>query len=183
MVAAAVTVFITCGMKSAPFEFLEKEPFETEYGVDGMLRERKQQYAPTFTRYVVLGVMLCILAAVPLFLVAMITEAELAIMAATCGTLILVGMGVVLFIIGGMPWSAMEKLLQEGDYTPAKKKHSSKTGAISTVYWLVVTAIYLAYSFTTMEWHRSWIIWPVAGVLFGALMALMAAFADKREHP
>ena len=41
LVAAAVALFITSGTKSKVYEFLEKEPFETEYGVAGMVKERK----------------------------------------------------------------------------------------------------------------------------------------------
>ena len=38
------------------------------------------------------------------------------------------------------------------------------------VYWLVVTAGYLVWGFITGDWKTSWIVWPVAGVLFAALM-------------
>lgn len=39
----------------------------------------------------------------------------------------------------------------------------------------MVTAVFLGYSFITNDWGRSWIIWPVAGVLFGAVMAIYNA--------
>lgn len=38
IVAAAVVIFIRTGHASAEFEFLEKEEFETEYGVAGMVK-------------------------------------------------------------------------------------------------------------------------------------------------
>ena len=34
LVAIAVVLFMDCGNKAKEYEFLEKEPFETEYGVD-----------------------------------------------------------------------------------------------------------------------------------------------------
>ena len=40
LVAAAVGIFLTCGAKAKAFSFLETEPFETEYGVSGMVRQR-----------------------------------------------------------------------------------------------------------------------------------------------
>ena len=38
----------------------------------------------------------------------------------------------------------MQQLLQEGDYTPEKKKHSPVYSAVSAIYWLAATALYLA---------------------------------------
>lgn len=45
IVAAAVVIFIAQGMKHSDFEFLEKEEFETEYGVDGMVKEKRNPSA------------------------------------------------------------------------------------------------------------------------------------------
>lgn len=41
MVAAAVFLFITYGMRESHMEHFEKECFETEYGVSGIVREKK----------------------------------------------------------------------------------------------------------------------------------------------
>ena len=68
LVAIAVGIFLSCGAKMKEFDFLEKEPFETEYGVSGMVRERRKAYEPTASRCTILGVVLCILAVVPLML-------------------------------------------------------------------------------------------------------------------
>ncbi len=38
------------------------------------------------------------------------------------------------------------------------------------VYWLIATAIYLAWSFTTNDWDRTWIIWPVVGVFIPGVL-------------
>ena len=39
-VAAAVFTFISCGMQTKRFEFLENECFETAYGVEGLAKEK-----------------------------------------------------------------------------------------------------------------------------------------------
>ena len=46
MVAVAVFLFITCGIRQSQMEYLEKEVFETEYGVSGMVKERRRSYEP-----------------------------------------------------------------------------------------------------------------------------------------
>ena len=84
-------------------------------------------------------------------------------------------------IVGGVNWASMEKLLQEGDYTRTKKKTSSITGVMSTVYWCVAAAVYLACSLPGHSWRESWVIWPVAGVLFAAVMAVCSALAGRKK--
>lgn len=50
MVATAVFLFITYGMRESHMEHFEKECFETEYGVSGIVREKKDSYEPIFIR-------------------------------------------------------------------------------------------------------------------------------------
>ena len=55
LVAAAVGIFLMCGAKAKPFSFLETEPFETEYGVSGMVRQRRQEFERTANRLNLIG--------------------------------------------------------------------------------------------------------------------------------
>lgn len=172
LVAAAVSIFISSGAKTSRYEFLETELIETEYGVTGMVKERQNAFRDQYTRANILATILCILAAIPIFAGISISEDELFLVGMLCLTLILIAIAVFLFTLVGIPWASMEKLLQEGDYTQAKKATSRMRGTISTVYWLVAVAIYLFWSFRTDAWDQTWIVWPVAGVLFAAVMAV-----------
>lgn len=67
IVAAAVVIFIRTGHASAEFEFLEKEEFETEYGVAGMVKERKKEFGEQYSRLNAVGTALCILSVLPIF--------------------------------------------------------------------------------------------------------------------
>ena len=42
-----------------------------------------------------------------------------------------------------------------------------------SAFWPLIVAIYLAYSFFTDDGGRSWIIWPIAGVLYGAVASIL----------
>lgn len=56
------------------------------------------------------------------------------------------------------------KRLKKEDFDP--DGYTNKTAAsVMAVFWPTITCIYLAYSFLTANWHISWIIWPVAGVI------------------
>ncbi len=176
LVAIACTIFISCGMKTKKFEFLEKEEFETEYGVTGMVKERKQKYESTYTKYNILGTVFCILSLLPLFFGIMISENELFIVTMLCFLFLFVGIGVRFFIIAGINYTTMEKLLQEGDYTKIKKHRNKSNQPISTIYWSITTALYVGYSLFTNNWERSWILWPVAGILYAAVLSIWSSF-------
>lgn len=180
MLAIAVAIFITSGSKTAPFSYLEKEVFETEYGVSGMVKERREQYRNTYNRGNVLGACICILALVPLFgSVALGEQRDVVILTMTGVLLLLIGIGVTFFIRCGIVWESFSKLLQEGDYSKKKKESKSIMTAIGTAYWLIATAVFLGYSLTTNDWSVSWIVWVVAGVLFPAVVAIVHLFEHR----
>ena len=62
-----------------------------------------------------------------------------------------------------------DMLLQEGEYSQKEKAVKKKFEIYSTAYWCIATAIYLGWSFLSVRWDYTWILWPVAGVLFGAV--------------
>ena len=176
LVAAAVAVFITCAAPVKAYAFLETEPFETAYGVTGMVRERRAAAAPEHTRGKVAGTVLCILSAVPLFIAVCLNGPDLLYVAAVCLLLVLAGVGSALFVYGGVYQAAMDRLLEEGDYVRPRKRQNGVVGAISSIYWLTVTAAYLLWTFGPWwdaQPQDTWVLWAVAGVLYGAVMALV----------
>ena len=188
LVAAAVAIFLSCGAKTKEFEFLEKEPFETEYGVSGMVRERRRAYEPTASRCTIAGVVLCILAVVPLMLgvglassgvAAMLTRiapADVYAAAAVDVLLLLVACGAGVLVLSGTYTAAMDQLLEEGDYTRREKARSGVKGTVTLIYWLGVTAIFLFYTFGPNgngQPGDSWFIWAVGGVLYAAVMGVV----------
>lgn len=182
MVAVACAVFLSCASREKPYEFLEKEAFETEYGVTGMVKERKKAFTPAYNRLNITGTVLCILAAVPLFGAVCISAPEIGYVAAVCLLLCLVGVGCVAFVYGNTYYGAMQRLLEEGDFTRSQKGKKSVKGAISAAYWLVVTAIFLYYTFGPQgngKPEYSWFIWAIGGVLFGAVMAVISILERK----
>ena len=182
LVAVAVASFIFCGSRSEPYEYLEKEVFETESGVERMVRERKAQYRRTYTRNVVTGACLCILAMVPFFAGAIVHEEEDVWMVALfCLAIVIVAVGVVLLVRVGIRWESFQKLLQEGDYTREKKEKDAKVHLATLIYWSVVTALYLVISLPSRDWQRTWIVWVIAAVLYPVLLAVLRLLADKNE--
>ena len=176
LVAAAVAVFITCAAQVKAYAFLESEPFETACGVTGMVRECRAAFAPRHTRGKVVGTVLCILSAVPLFIAVCLDGPDLLYVGAVCLLLVLAGIGSAVFVSGGVYWVAMDRLLEEDDYARPRKRQNGVVGAVSGIYWLVATAAYLLWTFGPWwdaQPQDTWILWAVAGVLYGAVMALV----------
>lgn len=173
MIVVGVVMFVMCGMQARAYDFLEEERIETEYGVTGMVKERMAQFEPTYIRYNIMGVVFCIMGVVPIFVSLIFTENDFVIVSMVCLLFLLEGIGVMFFINAGVNQESFEKLLQEGGYSVEKKR-------VGKVYWPVVTAIYLGYSFITMDWHISWVVWPVAGILFPAVSALVNSLGKNK---
>lgn len=196
LVAIAVGMFLSCGAKTKEFDFLEKEPFETEYGVSGMVRERRKAYEPTASRCTILGVVLCILAVVPLMLglgvasssvaalLVRVAPADVYAAAAVDALLLLVACSVGVLVWSGTYTGAMDQLLEEGDYTRKKKARSGVMSTVSLIYWLSVTAIFLFYTFGPRgngQPRYSWFIWAIGGVLYAAVMGIVSLVLHHKD--
>lgn len=183
LVALAVSIFLRTGAEAKEFRFLDEEPFETEYGVEGMVRQRQREYKDTHTRLVTVGVVLCVLAAVPLFAAMCINGSDLLYIAAVCALLVLVAIGCLALVTAGVYQGAMEQLLEEGDYTRPQKKHHKLMGTVTMIYWLTATAVFLLYTYGPHgngQPQYSWIIWAVAGVLYAAVMGIVRIISRSR---
>ena len=179
LIAIAVTIFILCGMKTKKYEFMEKEDIETVYGVSGMVKEKRDAYHSMYVTQLVIGIACCICSVIPLFGTLAVSESDFYMVSAVCMLLALVAIGTYFIVRSAAKMNAMNQLLEEEDYTRQKKHENKKMSGPVTVYWLIATAIYLAWSFTTNDWDRTWIIWPVVGVLFPAFYAIVSGIRKK----
>ncbi len=183
MVIAAVAVFIISGIPyGTKYEYLEKEPIVLSYGVQGAVQKRKTEFQKVFAFSVASGVGLCILSVIPL-ITAFIMQEEESLYAVYCVVflLVFVAAGVYLFIWSGTIQGSFDKLLQEGDYTSENKEFNRSTEWLSGSYWCIVVAIYLGISLIWGNWQSSWVIWPIAGVLFGAVRMILMQIMKKRS--
>ena len=167
-VAIAAVMFISSGSKTAPFAYLEKEKFETEYGVSGMVKERKAKYKDLHTKNNIVGTIID-------------ADNDLFLMAMLSFSFLIAGVGVICFIKTGIVWASYEKLLQEGEYSKENKEKPSIAAAVYTAYWVITTAVYVGYSLSSNNWGQSWVILVVAGVMFPAIVAITNAFDKKSK--
>ena len=180
IVASAVAMFLMTSMKGKQYEYLENVNIDTEYGVSGMVRERMTAYAEKHSRLLVIGIMLCIVAAIPLLLLEVTKYSNNTDLLPIVGVVLLltmVAIGVRLIVLTCTRQGGFDKLLEEGDYTRLNKM----AGKYDGVYWAIATAIYLTWSFVTQRWDITWLVWPVAGVLYAAYREIMKAIVRARH--
>ena len=183
IIAAAVAIFMQCSASVRAYKFLQEQAIETEYGVTGLAKERRDAFAPQYDKANIIGTVLCVLSAVPMF-AAMMAGASFLMSASICLVLVLVACGVYAFVRVGTVQDAMDQLLEAGDYTRPNKAIKSRINALTAAYWLVVVAIFLWYTFGPYgngQPQYSWFIWAIAGVLYAALVIAVKAFMKKNR--
>lgn len=182
LVAIGVGLLIFDGMKRSRYRHLEEEELTLQYGVKGLVERRRQADESGYRASVVAGVVLCILGVIPLLLAGTMELGDYITTSCVSLLLVLVAAAVFLFVRFGNIWSSYKKILQEEEYTWEQKRTNRKLAWFPGVYWLVVTAVYLAFSFSTGRWNFTWIVWPVAGVLFAAVYAILQALVKRKSE-
>lgn len=183
VVVGAVALFLRYGRPLERYDYLDKEAIELAYGVEGVVRKRHGAMVKRHTTRLIVGTALCILAAVPLF-VSAVFEEQGALMGPVYGllaTLAMVAVGIYLLVETCTLNGGYQRLLEEGDYTRAKKEESKRNGPLLMIFWGVTTGIYLFWSFWTDDWERTWLVWPVAGVLFVAALGMSSMLHERKK--
>lgn len=180
LVAVGVAILVSNGMRMEKYRYMEKEPFTLLYGVAGIVEKRKEEFAATYRKCITVGVTLCIVGITPLLLFGTRDE-RIATIGCVPALLCFVTVGVFLFVWAGTINGSFDKVLQIGDHTQEKKEVNQRTSFFAGSYWCIILAIYIGISLYMDNWHKSWIIWPVAGILFAAFYKILSAsFVRKR---
>lgn len=187
-VAPAVALFVSTGMKMEPYHYLKKEPFQMTETNLKQLKDESDRYSHIFMVRITSGVVLCIIAVIILN-ICEVMKKRIPLYKhlesfSTVLFLCIITIAVYLFISSGIRKDCYDVLLQKSDYTLSKKKYKKGTliEIIAGIYWCIVTAGFLGYSLITADWGRSWIVWPVAGCLFGAISIPLVLIQQKHKE-
>jgi hypothetical protein len=171
LVATAVSYFIRFSSKLEKYDYMKINPFELDYETEKMVKSVQNEDEPPYKSAIAVSVVGYILSALPVVITPLVSEVEGFGVLSVTVTLLIVALSTYNIIIKSAANDACNVLLQQGDYS-VKNKTNKKFQTITTVYWCITVAVFLGYSFITNNWGMSWIIWPVAGVLFGAIKAI-----------
>lgn len=185
LVGAAVALFMTASAPLAEYEFLEKEPIILEPDAQEAAIRAEREAAPGAAKCNTIGVALCIGSVLPMFAALCADKMEFWTGFAVCPLLVLVGAGCYLFVRAGMMRGTTQRLLETGDYARAKKARRKNIGPVSAVYWLVVTAAFLFFTFGPsgngkIYTRSGWIFWAIAGILYAALLVACELYEKEK---
>ncbi len=184
IVAIAVAMFLYVDAHMEPYRYLEQDSFEIEYGVQGMIETLKKQNFKRRYFNLIIGSCLCIVSPFPLFLGPALSNSDLVMTGMLCLLFLLVAISMFFIIPTESINNAYLRLLKEGEFSPKllnKKKHSI-AGPVSSIYWLLTTVVYLVWSFPTMNWGKTWVVWPIAGVLYAIVRIICNMIDDKNNE-
>lgn len=71
-----VANFIMMGTKLDKYKYFEEEMLELAYGVEGVVRERYEAEEASFSARIAVGVVMCIICAVPLLIAGVMLQME-----------------------------------------------------------------------------------------------------------
>ncbi len=181
LVGGAVALFVVYGLQLSVYSYLENEPFTLGYGVKGIVEKKRDAYRPRLIGVLAVSIVMCIVSALPLVVFG-VMEAKEAILIGCVG-LILAICAVAVFLIVRVCYinGSFERLLQTGEFSETHKREKHENDAVESVYWSIITAIYLGVSLWTMAWHITWIIWVVAGCLVPLVELIAKAARYKKE--
>ncbi|WP_185731953.1 permease prefix domain 1-containing protein [Actinomyces bowdenii] len=184
-VAAGVVMLVRRRAAFAGVGHLLTGRFTRDPVVSAWASRERQGHEVERSKKLSIAVALWIMAALPLIASGMLASRPGADQGwtgpATALTLVLVAIGLQIYLPAS--WSstthstlttqgrpAAEGRGQDGDGGARweKDKDDPLIGLVASVFWPACVILYLLWSFLWNAWDRSWILWPVAGLAFGA---------------
>lgn len=187
MVSLGVVLMIVRDARLKDFEDVDRGDFTLSTEVRGVAEAVWDEHRRSTTIAGAVAIMLWILCALPTILFALLgSEGSSAPLYGVSLTLVMVAAGLVIRTRAGWSESASSALLQEDDEDEDDDPENSTNPAVravAAVYWPVMTAVYLAWSFLSGDWGTTWVLWPVAGVLYAGLSSLSVALRREEDGP
>lgn len=179
-VAVAVGLFITGGMSMSRYDRLEGRELRLDPATAARFRERRERETGTFTAAIVSGVVLIILGVAFVAVTSAVRGDAASNVWGVVGMFLAIGVGVGILTKAGIRRGALDRLTVES--AASDTKQSSLIGLVAGPYWMLALLVFLAWSFISGDWHQTWIVWPIAGVLFGFIAATLGAVESHRDR-
>ena len=173
MVSAAIAMFLISGTKMKRFQYLNKNDFVLTQEALAMVREQRAAFEKPYLFQTILGIVLCIFSVVPLIISGILEAPDMLSITLTALLFIIVSAGVYLIANASTIKDSFHRLLREDEFDPARNAETKKINTFDGVYWPLVVAGYLAWSLITRNWGISWIVWPIAALVYVSIAAAL----------
>ena len=184
LVAIGVMLTVAASREVAPYKRITEGKFVVDPEVTGWAEALSQENERRRIRALQIAITLWILAPLPLIAFVLFLgdspqgDVWTVIGVAILLAIVAVGLGILL----PQRWAhAVADQLIRGAESDALDDENGVVGVIAAFYWPLLTAIFLAWSLIGNAWSISWVVWPVGGVLFGAIASGASALQDYRK--
>ncbi|MBE6137848.1 MAG: helix-turn-helix transcriptional regulator [Erysipelotrichaceae bacterium] len=181
-IISAVALFIFSGMSLSKYAYIDKEPILLANDAKKYVAESKESYSKSYITYITIGVVMCIFSVIPLIVVSCLELHDMVIISCVCLMLAIIGVATLLFVKNGNYYEAHTKLLRDNKEHFEKKQKDSGLQVFSSVFWLLTTALYLGISFLTNRWDISWLVWPIAGLIYAAIYVILESIYKSKRN-
>lgn len=171
-VVIGIANIIMSNQKPIEFEHIEQDDYTLEYGATGIIEKIKEHYRTQYNKKTIIGIGLIVMSLLPLFISLAYQNHEQYDLIQNLTVVLFmltIAVGVYFIIQNNIYWTALNNVLITEEKRSYDRQVNQKAEKIGGIYWPIVIAIYIGYSLLTQNWHISWIIWPVASLLFGAI--------------
>lgn len=179
LVVIAVALFIFSGNLMEKYKYIEKGLFNLEGDAKVMVEAESERLKSKVTRGTIIGVALCILSPIAIFIGGMISEAGYVY--GTTVLILIVAVAVFLFINVSACNNAHKKLLKQGEYSEKSREGDRVISAVASVVWPLTTVVFFIWGFAFNGWGTSWIVFPAVGILFGIFCSIYKSLKGIEE--
>lgn len=174
LIAVAVVVLMQTNRYNFDFDINQDRHLKLDESVKHRFKMLLEAYRSVYIKKITFAVIIILLSTMPLISVSILTQSgELALLMVIV-KLVMIALGVSIIIPVSQHYSVLKDMVKIGEPTSIKSKKEKRTEKIAAFYWPLMVAVYLGWSLWTMAWGTTWILWPVAVVLFIAVIGLMA---------
>lgn len=175
MIASGVILFVKYPTQLENYKSLYEEKLQLSYEAKQYVSEQRLNNSKRFRSKLALSIAMYVLAVVPVILLG-------GIFGETNEGIVFIGLLSMFWIIALSTFNIVgafgevhssKVLLQEEEYSIKRKERSKAMNKVDEIYWLVVLVIYLVWSFSTTNWGFTWLIWPIAGILYAIIEAFV----------
>ena len=182
-IAAAVFLFVYSGIMVGKWDYIKKGNYMIDFDTAKVMQNEQSRFRKDYAVRLTIGIILCVLCWLPSMVIeetALGRIDQFENMGAVF-LFIIVGIGVMMIVYSSMTMEAYKQILKNNDIRlvsgnyvrdSGKEKYINPTvETIMSLFWPTVTSVYLIWSFLTFDWHLTWVIWPVAGIISGVVKA------------
>lgn len=178
-ITIGVILWLAIEAKEKEFDFLKTDDFDTLYGVEGMVKEKKKEFEKTRLPLLIVSVSMFILSPVGVITAGVLEANAFVIISMVCLILVMVAAGVGMCMYNARIGGIYNNLLTETKMTSEQKKAERIIGKISGAYWCLVVVVFLILGIGFDLWKLSGVLFPVAGVLYAAVIGIIKIFVEK----